>query len=139
MIGLQQGIILIFAFLLSYALYSTYISPWILSSNQFKNDKQLNGHLGIINTCATYDPYSHKKALHHLKRFFYYYSSSFYDDKTKCLEKLKQHQYNSMKYLRRIPFRLPNETNIKHGCHQSIENINLILDCLLYTSDAADE
>lgn len=108
------------------AIYIIYISPWLNTVATFKNDKQLNGHLGIITLGKTFDARSYSKALHHLRRFFYYYSQSFHNNENNA--KLKHHHMSCMKYLRRIPFRLHNDENLKHAITQAIENVNIILE-----------
>lgn len=111
------------------ALYIMYVSPWHQAMHNFKKDTQLNGHLGIVALAKDFDPRSYTKALHHLQRFLFYYSQSYYNtDNIDISEKLKSHQYNCMNYLRRIPFRLHNDEKLKHGVHQAIENINIILE-----------
>ena len=104
-----------------------YISPWLNTVSTFKKDTQLNGHLGIVALGKQFDERSYTKALHHLQRYFFYYSQS-YNDYNTVSEKLKHHQYNCMKYLRRIPLCLHNDEKLKHGILQAIENINIILE-----------
>ena len=122
----------IFVLCILTALYLMYVAPWYRTVNNFHKDKQLNGHLGIVAMGKDFDPRSYTKALHHLRRFLYYYSQSFYH--ADFSEKLKHHQYQCMKYLRRIPFRLHNDENLKHGVTQAIENINLILENYTFES-----
>ena len=130
-----------FVFCILAALYIMYVSPWYRAVNNFKKDTQLNGHLGIVALGKDFDPRSYTKALHHLRRFLFYYSQSYYNtDKVDVSNKLKHHQYNCMKYLRRIPFRLHNDENLKHGITQAIENINIILENYTFeTHDRNDQ
>ena len=127
----------IFVFCILAALYVLYVSPWYRAINNFKNDTQLNGHLGIVALGKHFDPRSHNKALHHLRRFLFYYSESYTHSQN--TDKLKYHQYNCMKYLRRIPFRLHNDENLKYGIEQAIDNINLILENYTFESHDRNE
>ena len=111
--------------------YIMYVSPWVNTMKTFKNDTQLNGHLGIVMLGKTFDTHSYNKALHHLRRYFYYYSQSF-NTNVDINTKLKHHHYSCMKYLRRIPFRLHNDENLKHGINQAIDNINIIIENYTY-------
>lgn len=115
------------------AVYIIYISPWLNTVSTFKNDTQLNGHLGIVALGKQFDEKSYTKALHHIQRYFYYYSQSYYNNDNAT--KLKEHHYNCMKYLRRIPFRLHNDENLKHAIVQAIENINIILENYSFESN----
>lgn len=133
MFGISYSYVFVFCILA--ALYIMYVSPWWRTVNSFKKDTQLNGHLGIVALGKDFDSRSYTKSLHHLRRFLYYYSQSYYNvDKVDHSEKLKHHQYSCMKYLRRIPFRLHNDENLKEAINQAIENINIILENYTFES-----
>lgn len=114
-------------FLMAFGFYVMYISPVKKSLDTVSKDTQLNGHFAIVKLGEHFDPRSFQKSLDHLKRFMFFYSHSYYSQHLN-LNKLKHHHYNCMKYLRRIPFRLHNDSKLHHAVSQAIDNINLILE-----------
>lgn len=125
----------LFIFIVLIGAYFVYIRPKLNVFNIFQNDPNFTNYMLIIESNKEFDPKNYDKAMKHLKLFLMYYSQSF-DDKH-MFDKMKNQHYETIKYLNRMLFLIPNSMRRYIYMKNAVENLDIL--CKNYLKEIADK
>ena len=118
-------------------IYLAFISPRLNIVSNIKSNRALSKYVSIIQGCEAYDERSCKKFKIKLSYFLDAYSHTFdYPAASdRYIRKMISAKRETIKYLNRIPFRLPNNPIFIEEVSNANKNIELIIEN--YIVDAA--
>ena len=125
----------LFVCIITIGIYFVYIRPKINVFNTFQNDPNFTNYMLIVESNKEFDSKNYEKSMKHLKLFLMYYSQSF-DDET-MFEKMKNQHYETIKYLNRMLFSIPNSMRRYVYMKNAVENLDLI--CKTYLKEIANK
>jgi len=120
----------IFLIVVLVGIYLAYINPNLKIVNNLKSNKVLTHYVETVNRCESYDERSVKKFKLKLSLFLDAYSRTFDYPATsdRFIRKMIVRKSETMKYLNRIPFRLPNDRLLFDEITNANQNIELIME-----------
>lgn len=112
-----------------FIIYIGYLRPKFQFVSHIHNNDIIKKHLENVFTVYRYDPRSCDRAKSQLNQFFENYGRSFeITGSDKFILKMIKCKKRCLKYLHRIPFRLPNDPNLEDSIKQSINTIENTLE-----------
>lgn len=132
MLNLDMFKIMVLCIVLGFA-FSIYVKPQLNTIDSFKKNDKFHKYLNILHLHKNIDIENYRKFRKKLHMFFNVYLKSHnHNANENTMIKLKKYKSKTMKYLNRIPFKIPNDVELSKIIYDSIYNINNILEAYLF-------